>query len=248
MIGGRGTGKSTVIESLRYVLDLHPLGKDAESDHRSMINDVVLSGTSITVEVETVLPRPRHYTIERIVPNAPVVRDASGIPTNLAPSDVTGHVEIFGQHELAELASSPEGVAEMVQRFAGEVGSTAEHELVLEQLEENRTELERAEQARAKVEQELHEIPRLEEQVRQFEESEVNEQLQGQQALDKEESIFAEAKARVADTETALSNFLDPQVSRNLAASLNISDSSGQKMFLATWRRLSPTSRRRSKT
>lgn len=30
LIGGRGTGKSTIIESLRYVLDLEPFGEEAE--------------------------------------------------------------------------------------------------------------------------------------------------------------------------------------------------------------------------
>ena len=37
LVGGRGTGKSTIIESLRYVLALDPLGEDARKAHESVI-------------------------------------------------------------------------------------------------------------------------------------------------------------------------------------------------------------------
>ena len=35
LIGGRGSGKSTVIESLRYVLGLEPVGDDAKTFTRA---------------------------------------------------------------------------------------------------------------------------------------------------------------------------------------------------------------------
>ena len=40
LIGGRGTGKSTVVESLRYVLALDPLGDDARKAHEGIIRHI----------------------------------------------------------------------------------------------------------------------------------------------------------------------------------------------------------------
>ncbi len=49
IIGGRGTGKSTVIESLRYVLDQPPIGERARIDHRGVVDKVLKSATVISV-------------------------------------------------------------------------------------------------------------------------------------------------------------------------------------------------------
>ena len=125
-IGGPGTGKSTAIESLRYALGLEPIGAAALADHRAIVQDVLKTGTIVKVTVETAKPTPRTYTIERLVNDVPIVRDASGSTTNFKPEDVLPRVEIFGQHELAELANDPARVATMLQRFTGSDGPSLE--------------------------------------------------------------------------------------------------------------------------
>lgn len=86
LIGGRGTGKSTVIESLRYVLGIEPIGEDATRDHQGVINKVVRTATTISLTVDVVSPMPGRYVVERTVPNPPVVRDASGTITTQRPT------------------------------------------------------------------------------------------------------------------------------------------------------------------
>ena len=147
LIGGRGTGKSTVVESLRYALGLTPIGVDATRDHKAVVDKVVRSGTIIRVVVDCVSPTPRTFTIERVVPDQPVVRDSSGTATSQQPIDVVGLVEVFGQHELAELASDPARVAEMVQRFAGEDQTDPAHQEVRDKLARNRDQIGTAENA-----------------------------------------------------------------------------------------------------
>lgn len=51
LIGGRGTGKSTIVESLRYVLGLEPLGDDARRAHDGIVFNVLKSGTKISLLV-----------------------------------------------------------------------------------------------------------------------------------------------------------------------------------------------------
>jgi hypothetical protein len=88
--------------------------------HAAIVGKVLRSGTIIHVGVQTVSPSPAGYVIQRSVPNPPVVLDEAGSATTLQPADVIGHVEIFGQHELADLASDKTRVAEMIERFVGE--------------------------------------------------------------------------------------------------------------------------------
>lgn len=47
LVGGRGTGKSTMIESLRYALGLDPRGDDARKAHEGVVRQVLRSGTSV---------------------------------------------------------------------------------------------------------------------------------------------------------------------------------------------------------
>src|SRR6266700_4121366 len=48
LTGGRGTGKSTIIESLRYVLALEPLGEEARKAHEGVLKHVLRSGTKVS--------------------------------------------------------------------------------------------------------------------------------------------------------------------------------------------------------
>ena len=38
LVGGRGTGKSTIIESLRYALGIDPIGEEANKAHQGVRN------------------------------------------------------------------------------------------------------------------------------------------------------------------------------------------------------------------
>ena len=117
LVGGRGTGKSTMIESIRYALGLEPLGEDAQKAHHGVIRHVLQSGTKVSVLVRSHKPSKRCYTIERSVPNPPVVKDEAGEVLTLSPSDVMPGVDVFGQHEISELTKSPEKLTLLLERF-----------------------------------------------------------------------------------------------------------------------------------
>ncbi len=71
LIGGRGAGKSTVIESLRFVLGLEAIGVEATKSHQGIVRQVLRSGTKISLWTRRVRPAQRDYLIERTVPNPP---------------------------------------------------------------------------------------------------------------------------------------------------------------------------------
>ncbi|MDP1607623.1 MAG: ATP-binding protein, partial [Rhodocyclaceae bacterium] len=103
LVGGRGTGKSTMIESIRYALGLDPIGEEARKAHEGVIRHVLCSGTKVSLLVRSHKPSQRCYTIERSVPNPPIVKDEAGAVLTLSPRDVMPGVEVFGQHEISEL-------------------------------------------------------------------------------------------------------------------------------------------------
>ncbi|MGD8215787.1 TrlF family AAA-like ATPase [Aestuariimicrobium sp. Y1814] len=231
-IGGPGTGKSTAIESLRYALGIEPIGASALADHRAIVKDVLKTGTIIKVAVETAKPTPHTYTIERLVNDVPVVRDASGSATNLRPEDIVPRVEIFGQHELAELANDPARVATMLQRFTGSDGPDLEHQRTLALLAENRARLQRKEAAKETLENELADIPRLEEQIKQYDTTDVPGKLAAQQRLELDQAVLKEAADRIGETRTTLADLTDPQLGADLTADYENVDDSPQKELL----------------
>lgn len=232
LIGGRGTGKSTAIESLRFALGIDPIGKEASSDHKAIVKDVLKSGTIVRVTVETPKPTPRKYTIERVVNEPPVVKDASGTVTNQRPEDVMPKVEVFGQHELAELATDPARVATMLQRFTGSDGPDETHQETLSFLRENREELGKAEKSLADLDDELSVIPRLEEQIRQYDTTDVPTKLANQQRLGQDDAVFAEASVRITQAGKRLRTLRDPQLGNDLTAAYDSVENSPQKAYL----------------
>ena len=117
LVGGRGTGKSTMVESIRYALGLEPLGEDARKAHEGVIRYVLRSGTKISLLVQSHKPSARCYTIERSIPNPPIVKDEAGEVLTLSPKDVMPGVEVFGQHEISELTKSREKLTMLLERF-----------------------------------------------------------------------------------------------------------------------------------
>lgn len=232
LIGGRGTGKSTVVESLRYALNIEPIGEDARRDHAAIVSGVLRSGTTVRVDVETTTPTPQRFTIERSVPNPSVVRDSSGTATTLLPSDVVDMVEIFGQHELAELAHDKARVARMLQRFSGSTGPDPDYDQLREKLRDNRSKLARAEADRDVLGAELADIPRLEQHVARYTATDLPTRLRELKQLDTDEGVFTEGVERLAAVRGALAPLREAEAIAALTAVIPNVETSPQKAML----------------
>jgi hypothetical protein len=107
LIGGRGTGKSTVIESIRYVLGLDPLGEESRKASDGIVRNVLRNGTKVSLLIRSHRPTQYEYLVQRTVPNPPVVRTETGDTSDLQPIDIVPGTEVFGQHEISELTKRP---------------------------------------------------------------------------------------------------------------------------------------------
>lgn len=198
LAGGRGTGKSTVIESIRYVLGLEPLGEDAKKQHEGFVAKVLGNGTKISVCLRSYSPACRAYRIERTVPNPPVVRDQEGNLLNLRPSDVFPGVEIYGQHEISELTKRPEKLTRLLDRFAEQDPSLPQRKReVLHQLEKSRTRILETSKEVKQVEERLASLPGVEETLKKFQQAGVEDRLKQQSLFVGEERVFKTAAERI---------------------------------------------------
>lgn len=226
LIGGRGTGKSSVIESLRYVLAIEPIGDESARDHSSIVDHVLQSGTLIRLVVSAVSPTRAEYVIQRTVPDPPIVLDASGTRTTLKPIDVVGKIEIFGQHELAEVAQHKTSVARMIEGFASGTDNGAEHDEIMRSLERNREELARLEGDKSRLEDELAQTERLEEAMAQYQASDLAGKLKEQKRLGQDEATFKEGRDRLEVTQKSIDQLVNADVVAQLRQTYEAIDES----------------------
>ena len=124
IIGGRGVGKSAVLETLRYAVDMK-----AYSDH-SYRSELVRHALGSGGKAEVLLERPlgngktRQYTITRVWGEEPrVVEVESGKPVSIPPSDLlgpNGGPTIFGQREIYAVSGSQEYRLALLDDLIGE--------------------------------------------------------------------------------------------------------------------------------
>jgi hypothetical protein len=199
LVGGRGTGKSTIIESLRSVLALDIIGDDARKAHEGIVRYVLKNGTKISLLVRAHRPARREYRIERTIPNPPLVRDERGDVSNLSPQEVLPRVEVYGQHEISELTKSREKLTRLLDHFVERDESLPRRKTDLRRdLEKNRRSLLDTRAEMRGIEERLAALPGLEETLERFREAGLEERLREQSLLVREERVLASIPERLA--------------------------------------------------
>ncbi len=207
LIGGRGTGKSTVAESLRYVLGVQPLGEETRKTHEGILSKVLKSGTRISLLVRSHRPSKREYLIERTVPNPPIVRDETGKVLPLTPKDIVPGVEVYGQHEISELTSSSQKqkLTRLLERFVKEdAGLNMRKGDLKRELERSRLRLLEIRKESEQVQERLSSLPSLEETLKRFQEAGLEERLKDQSLLVREERLLKSTSERLDPFRTML--------------------------------------------
>ncbi|MCH7697623.1 MAG: AAA family ATPase [Chloroflexi bacterium] len=205
LIGGRGTGKSTIIESLRATLGLEPLGDEATKLHEDIVQKVLRSGTKISLAVRSYHPSEKTYLIERSIPNPPVVRDEEGNVLPLRPQDILPGLEVYGQHELSELAKSPPKLTRLLHRFLDHDPAIDRRKAdVKMRLEQSRIRILLIDREQAEIVDRLAALPGLEEILERFRELGVEERLKDRNLLIREERVLKILSERLEPSTEAL--------------------------------------------
>ena len=206
LIGGKGTGKSTVIESIRYAFDLPFRAQDVEAAGRDLLEHAFRSGSKVSVIVETDAPARTRYLVERTAPHAPVVRDAYGEPRpDLSPESLARPC-IYGQKEIFGIAQDAKARLEMLDGFArNDLRDVAERELgLLDRLAQNARVILDAQRRIDDAEARLSELPNLEEWRERFRRAGFEERLRERRQLEREERLLDRARQILAEREQSL--------------------------------------------
>ncbi len=201
LVGGRGSGKSTIIESLRYVFDVDPVGTMAKAEHEAMVKsrDVLGPGTRVRVIVETRQPHVERFIIQRTVPNPPVVTTEDGDKSDLRPQDLVRGMEIYGQRELAELARDKEKLTALLARYIPDLERAEEdHKRLQRKLRESRTTITQKMSEIDALDEQIERLPSVQARLQSFEKAGIAERLADQAKVQREATLFEQAESRLS--------------------------------------------------
>lgn len=119
IIGARGTGKSTILELIRFCLDQLPK-KDLSAAARKRVDSLIvgnLSGGRVELEIENA--DGLRYYISRAAGEEPMVLDKERNPV---PVKLSGffRAEIFSQNEVESIADQKRFQLDLIDSFASE--------------------------------------------------------------------------------------------------------------------------------
>ena len=205
VIGGRGTGKSTLLECLRYALDVPHKGEDAIKQGDQIVKENLgRAGGRVILKLCSAASYMKPYTVIRRFGEPPRVIDEKGNESSLHPGrDLLPGVEVYGQNEIYELAKSPGELAHVLDRFLPEnADQQSRLASAYRELKDNSERLAKAQEQKDEIETQIAQLPKLEEQVRQFKERGLEEKLKQVPLLEKERQLgprILEEALRVRD-------------------------------------------------
>jgi len=193
VIGGRGTGKSTLLESLRFALDIEPIGQSAKKQHLDIVKENLgRSKARVELTVRSSKMNGRIFRIARRYGEDPTVVDSDGKPSSFSPKELMPGVELYGQNEIYEIAQDASNQGHLLSRFLEE-GQAEDEAMIreaLKKLSDNRTKLLDAQKAVADLEDEVARIPKIEEEIKQFKSLGIEEKLKVIPLLENEKRLM----------------------------------------------------------
>ncbi|MEW6696096.1 MAG: AAA family ATPase [Bacillota bacterium] len=190
LVGGRGAGKTSVIEILRFVLDAYPEDYSVRKKLEQHILGILGDGR-VRLLVETA--GGQRYFVQRSAGDRnPRVTDQEGRPLPIDPArGLNFGVVIFGQSELERMAEAP---AAQLALIDGKCPSfpflKAEMQACFKELAAKRTELSRAIQASQELAERLAILPEVKERLRSLAGDQLDHLLQRQRERERENSLL----------------------------------------------------------
>ena len=171
VIGGRGTGKSTLIECLRFALDVLPKGMQARKQHNEIIKENLGKDLGrVEVQLTSFAQHGKRYTVTRKVGEAPIVRDVEGQVSTLLPRDLLPDLDIYGQNEIYELAQDEGSRLRLLEKFLPQDrDGKAQLDQVQKRLRDNAEKLTKAFDDADTLHEQVNRLPKLQEQLQSYE-------------------------------------------------------------------------------
>ncbi len=200
LIGGRGAGKSTIIESLRFAFGIEPKGKEALNTHKAMMKELMGQRASVAVLLHSPKPSSEYYLVERVYGQEPRVKDKNGeIIPNLKPLDIISGLEVYGQHEISELTRDKAKLADIIKRFIKDGGHVAvKMDDIRSRLKESRSGIDKIQQKIDEHDEALAALPALREKLKRFQATNLKVHAEEKTAVQAEERLLENVANKIA--------------------------------------------------
>ena len=232
VIGGRGTGKSTLIESIRFVLDIRSPGDDNRQSAQN-IQASNLSNSQVELTVRCGSQHGETYIISRRFGEAPVVKKENGEVSQMTPQDLLPEIGLLGQNEILEFEKNESAKLALLEKFLPNTQEFSDRigEAKIK-LSKNREKIIHAQRDFDDIEQRINQEARLKEQKQQYQNLGIEQKLRNSSLLEKETHIRERVDDQLNRVKDWLNkytsifdlNFLEDKNIENLPAKEFISD------------------------
>ena len=209
IIGGRGTGKSTLLECIRYALNIQAKGSQAHEIHKELICENLGKGAGqIKITIASSSQNGKNYIISRAYNQEPIVRDDLGNVSELKPIDLLPNIEIYGQNEIFELARNENSRLKLLSRFLPNLKEYEQKESnILRNIETNQQNLDLVLSEYEDLNDELSKLPKLEEELNSFDQLGIKEKLSQSKLLAQEKQIVRTADNYLQSLRNSINEF-----------------------------------------
>lgn len=181
IIGGRGTGKTTVLEVLRWGFDHMPNLEDSKPLYRRIdrLIQANLGNGSVEIGIETL--DGIRYQVRRGSGEAPLVMNEAGDPVEIdIGRDTIFSVEIYSQNQIEEIANDPLFQLKLIDKFVADKIRAVSGDIwrCERQLSTNATEIIEVREDIINLKEKVSELPEVREKLKAFKIEEGDEEAE----------------------------------------------------------------------
>ncbi len=216
IIGGRGTGKSTLITFIRYVLGNYSYNKELEKEIEDMLKNNLGTSGEINIYLSSYSLNGQKYKLVKRYNQNTIVFNEDGSLSELTVTELLPKIEIYGQNELIDAIKSPETITNIVKRLIKiDENILKEKKMFYKELKENTQKIISINEEINKLGEELGALPKIIERLSKYNEIGFEEKLKPIVELEKENSYIESLISNISSYKTDVEkiNFIADQSS-----------------------------------
>ncbi|NHN64335.1 AAA family ATPase [Haloarcula sp. JP-Z28] len=189
LIGGKGTGKSTVIEQIRYTFDIPPEPDRIEEDYLELVEETL--GSDGEVEVHVMTDSGDKYCIKRQFNEEPEVFRPDGSKAEVGIDTFKSQyldLEVHSQGELLELARRTSDQLDLIDSYLQFDEKKDRREEIKDSLRANAQSLQTEQDKLGRLESQIREYEAIKEDLDLMAESGVEDVLSDEENWDREQA------------------------------------------------------------